>query len=541
MIVCMIATMNQSLLPEQLSTLGFSFNLQIHYQLSAETLTEQTLLRSEGVLNNTGALCVETGKFTGRSPSDKFIVIDSITEHIVDWNNFNIPFDAAKFSALKHKLIDYCNNKGSIWVRDAFACAHADYRIKIRVINENPWSNLFACNMFIRPTADELTEFEPDWYIIQAPGFLANPQTDGTRQGNFAIISFTEKTIIIGGTGYTGEIKKGIFTVLNFLLPVQHNTLSMHCSANVGKHDDVALFFGLSGTGKTTLSADATRKLIGDDEHGWDTNSVFNFEGGCYAKCIDLDAAKEPEIFKAIQPGALVENIVFYPNTNQINFSDKSITENTRVSYPLHYISNALVPSIAGIPQNIFFLTCDAYGVLPPISKLSTEQAMYQFISGYTAKVAGTEAGITEPKATFSACFGAPFMPLHPGKYAALLGDKIKKHAVKVWLVNTGWTGGGYGVGKRINLQYTRAMVGAALSGKLNHVEFETHPVFGVQIPKTCPGVPVQLLHPRYTWSNRNAYDKAAHQLSALFNQNFEKYKSGVPRDIVYAAPKTTV
>lgn len=540
MIVCMIATMNQSLLPEQLSTLGFSLNLQIHYQLSTKTLTEQTLLRSEGVLNNTGALCVETGKFTGRSPLDRFIVKDSLTEHTVDWNNFNIPFDAEKFDALKQKLIDYCNHQKSLWVRDAFACAHPDYRIKIRVINENPWSNLFAYNMFIRPSAEELHEFEPDWHIIQAPNFLANPATDGTRQGNFAIISFSEKTIIIGGTAYTGEIKKGIFTVLNFLLPLQHQTLSMHCSANVGDEEDVALFFGLSGTGKTTLSAGASRKLIGDDEHGWDANSVFNFEGGCYAKCIDLDAAKEPEIFKAIQPGALVENIVFYPNTNQINFSDKSITENTRVSYPLHYISNALVPSFAGIPQNIFFLTCDAYGVLPPISKLSTEQAMYQFISGYTAKVAGTEAGVTEPKATFSACFGAPFMPLHPGKYAALLGNKIKKHGVKVWLVNTGWTGGGYGVGKRMNLQYTRAMVGAALSGKLNHVEFETHSVFGVQIPKTCPGVPVQLLHPRYTWSDRNAYDKAAHQLSALFNQNFEKYKSGVPQDIVCAAPKTT-
>ncbi|WP_298298888.1 phosphoenolpyruvate carboxykinase (ATP) [Hydrotalea sp.] len=536
----MIATLNQSLLHEQLNKLGFSTNLEIHYQLSPETLIEQTLLRSEGVLNNTGALCVHTGKFTGRSPLDKFIVKDSLTEHTVDWNIFNIPFDGVKFAALKQKLIAYCNQKNRLWVRDAFACAHPDYRIKIRVINENPWSNLFTYNMFIRPSEAELQNFVPEWHIIQAPDFLTNPTTDGTRQGNFAIISFTEKTIIIGGTAYTGEIKKGIFSVLNFLFPIQHQTLSMHCSANVGKEDDVALFFGLSGTGKTTLSADATRKLIGDDEHGWDEYGIFNFEGGCYAKCIDLDEAKEPEIYHAIRPGALVENVVFYPNTNQINFSDKSITENTRVSYPLEYISNALIPSIAGIPKNIFFLTCDAYGVLPPISKLSTEQAMYQFISGYTAKVAGTEAGVTEPKATFSTCFGAPFMPLHPGKYAALLGKKIKKHQVQVWMVNTGWTGGAYGIGKRMNLQYTRAMICAALSGKLQEVEFEKHTVFGVQIPKTCPGVPVQLLHPRYTWTDRNAYDKAAHQLAILFNQNFEKYQSGVSNDIIMAAPKTT-
>lgn len=541
MIVCMIATLNQSILNEQLNKMGFSANLECHYQLSPDTLIEQTLLNEQGILNDTGALCVQTGKFTGRSPLDKFIVKDEITEHKIDWNNFNIPFDANKFATLKQKLIAYCSQKNSIWVRDALACAHPDYQIKVRIINENPWSNLFAYNMFIRPTETELQSFEPEWHIIQAPNFEANPATDGTRQGNFAIISFTEKMIIIGGTAYTGEIKKGIFTVLNFLLPLQSKVLSMHCSANVGLENDVALFFGLSGTGKTTLSADASRKLIGDDEHGWDNNSVFNFEGGCYAKCIDLEASKEPEIFHAIRPGALVENVVFHANTNHINFSDKSITENTRVSYPLHFISNALIPSVAGIPKNIFFLTCDAYGILPPISKLSTEQAMYQFISGYTAKVAGTEAGVTEPKATFSACFGAPFMPLHPGKYASLLGEKIKKHHVKVWMVNTGWTGGGYGIGKRISLQYTRAMICAALSGKLEDVAFEKHAIFGVDIPKTCPCVPVQLLHPRYTWRDRNAYDEAAQQLAQLFIRNFEKYKSGVSADILNAAPKTIV
>jgi len=541
MIVRMIATLIQpQQVSEQLRSLGFSNNLDVQYQLSPEILTEQALLSGEGVLNDTGALCVNTGKFTGRSPQDKFIVKDAITEHTIDWNNFNIPFEVAKFKALKEELIQYCNSKGKLWVRDAFACAHNDYRIGVRVINENSWSNLFAYNMFIRPTEQELINFEPEWLIIQAPNFLAKPEKHGTRQGNFAIISFTEKTIIIGGTAYTGEMKKGIFTVLNFLMPQQHKVLSMHCSANVGANNDVALFFGLSGTGKTTLSADACRKLIGDDEHGWNDTGVFNFEGGCYAKCIDLDEKKEPEIFHAIKPGALVENVVFYPNSKAINFSDKSITENTRVSYPLHFISNALIPSVAGIPQNIFFLTCDAYGILPPISKLTTEQAMYQFISGYTAKVAGTEAGVTEPKATFSTCFGAPFMPLHPGKYAALLGEKIKKHQVQVWMVNTGWTGGPYGIGKRISLAYTRAMVCAALNGKLAEVEFEKHSTFGMLIPKNCPGVPVNILHPRYTWSDRTAYDKAALELANLFNKNFEKYKQGVSADILMAAPKTT-
>jgi phosphoenolpyruvate carboxykinase (ATP) len=353
-------------------------------------------------------------------------------------------------------MLDYLGDKQEVWIRDAYACADPKFRLNIRVINENPWSNLFAYNMFLRPTEEELENFEPEWHIIQAPGFKADPAVDGTRQHNFAMVSFTHKTILIGGTGYTGEMKKGIFSVLNYILPHDKNVLSMHCSANMGKDKDVAVFFGLSGTGKTTLSADPNRKLIGDDEHGWTDTGIFNFEGGCYAKTIDLSEEKEPEIYNAIRPGALVENVQFFPGTKQIDFCNKYITENTRVSYPLDFISNALEPSMAGLPKNIFFLTCDAYGVLPPVSRLTPGQAMYQFISGYTAKVAGTEAGVTEPKSTFSACFGAPFLPLHPGKYAEMLGNKMRRHQVNVWMVNTGWSGGPYGVGKRMKLGYTR-------------------------------------------------------------------------------------
>jgi len=522
----------------QLLKLGLSETVQIHYQLTPQELTEQTILRGQGVLNNTGALCINTGEFTGRSPQDKFIVKDAITANTVNWNNFNIPIDEMYFHQLKKKMLDYLGKKDELWIRDAYACADSNYRLNIRVVNENAWSNLFAHNMFLRPTEEELEHFEPDWHIIQAPSFLADPAVDGTRQHNFAIVSFTHKTILIGGTGYTGEMKKGIFTILNFLLPHDHNVLSMHCSANMGSDNDVAIFFGLSGTGKTTLSADANRKLIGDDEHGWTNNSVFNFEGGCYAKTIDLSEEKEPEIFHAIQHGALLENVGFFNDSNEIDFSYKGITENTRVSYPLHYISNALEPSIGGLPKNIFFLTCDAYGVLPPISKLTTGQAMYQFISGYTAKVAGTEAGVTEPKSTFSACFGAPFLPLHPGFYAKMLGEKMKEHNVNVWMINTGWSGGCYGVGKRIQLKYTRAMITAALNGELDNVTYEMHPVFGVQMPKFCPKVPKEMLNPRYTWADRTAYDVAAQKLAEEFVNNFKKYADGVSDEIIAAAPK---
>jgi phosphoenolpyruvate carboxykinase (ATP) len=523
---------------KKLLQLGLNEATNVHYQLMPDTLAEQAVNRGLGVYNDTGALCINTGEFTGRSPQDKFIVKDAITENTVHWNNFNIPVTEEVFLNLRKKVLDYLGSKEEIWVRDAYACADPRFRLNIRVVNETPWGNMFAYNMFLRPTEAELDNFEPSWHVIQAPGFKADPEIDGTRQHNFAIVSFTHKTILIGGTGYTGETKKGIFTILNYLLPQEHQVLSMHCSANVGKDGDTAIFFGLSGTGKTTLSADPNRYLIGDDEHGWTNDGIFNFEGGCYAKTIDLTEEKEPEIFRAIKPGALVENVDFFEGTNTIDFAGKSITENTRVSYPLHFISNAKEPSVGGLPQNIFFLTCDAYGILPPISKLTPGQAMYQFISGYTAKVAGTEAGVTEPKSTFSACFGAPFLPLHPGKYAEMLGQKMRAHNVNVWMINTGWSGGGYGVGSRMKLNYTRAMITAALNGELEHVRYEPHPVFGMMMPTTCSGVPAELLNPRNTWSDANAYDTQARELAKQFRKNFEKYASGVSAEILAAAPK---
>ncbi len=520
-----------------LAALGLQTSQPIHYQLTPADLTTQTVQRNQGVLNDTGALLIKTGEFTGRSPKDKFTVKDELTADAVHWNDFNIPLEPKYFDSMYNKLMKHLSSK-EVWVRDCYACADPKYRLNIRVINENPWSNLFAYNMFLRPTEDELENFVADWHIIQAPSFKADPAVDGTRQHNFAMMSFTKKTILIGGSGYTGEMKKGIFTILNFILPHDKNVLSMHCSANMGKSGDTAIFFGLSGTGKTTLSADPNRSLIGDDEHGWTNDSVFNFEGGCYAKTIDLSEEKEPEIFRAIKPGALVENVAFIEGTNKIDFHSKAITENTRVSYPLSFISNALEPSIGKTPKNIFFLTADAYGILPPISKLSPGQAMYQFISGYTAKVAGTEAGVTEPKSTFSACFGAPFLPLHPGQYAEMLGNKMKEHNVNVWMINTGWSGGPYGVGQRMKLPYTRAMITAALEGKLDNITFEAHPVFGMMMPAECPGVPAEVLNPRNTWANKEEYDTKAKDLARQFIKNFEKYSSGVNAEILAAAPK---
>ena len=520
-----------------LENAGITCEKEIHYQLTTDVLSQQSVKRGEGVLNDTGALVIKTGTFTGRSPKDKFIVKDDITADSVNWNGFNLAIDEKYYHQLKSKLTAYLKTK-DIWVRDCFACADENYRLSLRVINEDPASNLFCYNMFIRPEAKDLENFTPHWHIIQAPGFKADPAVDGTRAENFAIMNFTEKTILIGGTGYTGEMKKGIFSMLNFVLPHKANVLSMHCSANVGKDGDTAVFFGLSGTGKTTLSADPERMLIGDDEHGWTKDSVFNFEGGCYAKTIDLTEEKEPEIFHAIKPGALVENVGFFEGTNKIDFTNKDITENTRVSYPLYAISNALHPSIGKTPKNIFFLTADAYGILPPISKLSPGQAMYQFISGYTAKVAGTEAGVTEPKSTFSACFGAPFLPLHPGKYAEMLGEKMREHDVKIWLINTGWTGGPYGIGSRMKLPYTRAMITAALNGELDNVEYVAHRTFGFMMPTTCPNVPSELLSPRHAWSNEEEYDAKAKQLANEFIENFKKYEDGVSQEILDAAPK---
>jgi len=509
-----------------------------HWNLSGEELTQKTLALGQGVLNDTGALCVSTGKFTGRSPKDKFTVKDSITEKSVDWGDVNIPFSPEAFDRLYDKVCAYFSGK-EVWVRDAYACADPKYRLNIRVINEMPWANLFCNDLFLRPTEAELETQEPDWLILQAPGFEADPATDGTRQGNFTIVNFTRRIVLIGGSAYTGEIKKGIFGVLNFLLPHDHQVLSMHCSANEGKAGDVALFFGLSGTGKTTLSADPDRALIGDDEHGWATGSVFNFEGGCYAKCIDLSAEKEPQIYHAIRPGALLENITFFEGTNKVDYANASVTENTRAAYPIHHIANAKEPSYGGNPKNIFFLTCDAFGILPPVSKLTKEQAMYHFISGYTAKVAGTEVGVTEPQTTFSACFGRVFLPLHPIRYAELLGKKLEAHGdVNVWLINTGWSGGAYGTGKRISLKYTRAMITAAMNGGLNDVTYTPHPVFGILVPQSCPGVPAELLNPRDTWADKEAYDKKAQELAKLFVKNFEKYTSQANHEIRSAAPK---
>lgn len=509
-----------------------------YWNLHPSELIEETIVRGQGELTDVGALAIDTGEFTGRSPKDKFVVYDDNTKDSVWWGDVNNRFESDKFDALHNRMLAYLGNK-EIWVRDAYACADPAFRINIRVVNEYPWSNLFASNLFLRPTAEEIQTFKHDWVIINAPGFMADPKIDGTRQHNFAIINFTKKTILIGGTGYTGEIKKSIFAVLNYILPHEKKVLSMHCSANIGKDGDTAIFFGLSGTGKTTLSADPNRKLIGDDEHGWADNSVFNFEGGCYAKCVDLTAEKEPQIFNAIKFGSLLENINYFEGTTTVNYADISRTENTRVSYPATYIDNAVTPAVGDAPKNIFFLTCDAFGVLPPISKLSSAQAMYHFISGYTAKVAGTEMGITEPTTTFSACFGKAFLPLHPTKYAELLGAKLKSHPeVNVWLLNTGWVGGSYGIGNRIKLSYTRALITAALNGELDHVEYGTTPYFGLKFPKSCPGVPTEILEPKNAWADKDAFNNTAQNLAGQFIKNFEQYAAAANEEIMSAAPK---
>ena len=512
-----------------------------HWNLASEDLVQKTLELGQGTLNDSGALCVSTGKFTGRSPKDKFTVKDAITENTVSWGEPNFPFTSEAFDKLYDKVAAHLSHK-EVWVRDAYACADPKYRLNVRVVNETPWANLFCNDLFLRPTAEELQTQNHDWLILQAPSFLADPETDGTRQGNFTIVNFTRKVILIGGSAYTGEMKKGIFGVLNFVLPNDHKVLSMHCSANEGKDGDVALFFGLSGTGKTTLSADPERALIGDDEHGWADGSVFNFEGGCYAKVIDLSQEKEPQIWEAIKPGTLLENIVFEKGTNKVDYTDGSITENTRAAYPIDFIPNAKEPSYGGDPKNIFFLTADAFGILPPISRLTKEQAMYQFMSGYTAKVAGTEVGVTEPQPTFSACFGRVFLPLHPAKYAELLGKKLEQHPdAKVWLINTGWTGGAYGTGKRMSLKYTRAMITAAMKGELDNVEYKQHTVFGFMKPQTVPGVPFEVLNPRETWADKEEYDRKATDLAKLFVKNFEKYAEGTSEAIKSAAPKTEI
>ncbi|RYU75621.1 phosphoenolpyruvate carboxykinase (ATP) [Hymenobacter persicinus] len=525
---------------DRLAPLGFTSAAQVHLNLPPAALVEEALRRGEGTLTDTGALMADTGAFTGRSPKDRFVVKDANTADSVWWGDINIPFDTDKFDQLHAKMVQYLADK-ELYVREAYAGANPDYQLKLRIVNEQAWHNLFCYNMFLRPAEGADTSWTPDFSIICAPGFEADPAVDGTRQKNFAILNFTKKMILIGGTGYAGEMKKGIFGVLNYLLPHEHNTLSMHCSANVGKDGDTAVFFGLSGTGKTTLSADPNRGLIGDDEHGWTPDAgIFNFEGGCYAKVIDLSREKEPQIWDAIRFGSIVENTRFVPGTHTVDYANKSVTENTRTAYPINFIDNAIEPSVADSPKNIFFLTADAFGVLPPISKLDKSHAMYHFMSGYTAKVAGTEMGVTEPQTTFSACFGAVFLPLHPTKYAEMLGQKMDEHPdVNVWLINTGWSGGAYGVGSRMKLGYTRAMITAALEGKLNDVTFTKHPIFGVAVPASVPGVPTEILDPRNTWADKEAYDKTASALADKFVANFQKYADYANEDILAGAPKT--
>ncbi len=525
-----------------LSRYGIRQPAKVYWNLLPEELDEHAICKQQAVLSDTGALVVNTGKFTGRAPKDRFIVRDGLTREVVDWNDINQPFDPDKFDRLAAKIATYFDGK-EVYVRDVAACADENYRLKIRLISEYPWTNHFAHNMFLRLAKEEILTFEPDWVILNAPGFLASPQEDGTPRENFAIINFSRKLIIIGGTGYTGEVKKGIFSVLNFLLPHERNVLSMHCSANMGQQGDTAIFFGLSGTGKTTLSADPLRPLIGDDEHGWSDEGIFNFEGGCYAKVIDLSEEKEPDIYKAIRHGAILENITFFEGTRKPNYEDTSITPNTRVSYPIDHIANAVVPSVGGHPENIFFLTYDAFGVLPPLSRLNKGQAMYHFISGYTAKVAGTEEGVVEPQTVFSACFGAPFLPLPPTTYARMLGERMEKHGAKVWLINTGLTAGPYGTGHRMSLKHTRALIHAVLDGRLNddEVSWDTIGPFRLRIPTSCPGVPDEILNPRNTWNSPREYDEYAAKLARAFIENFRQFEHIADEELRHAAPLVSV
>ncbi|RCT54673.1 phosphoenolpyruvate carboxykinase (ATP) [Winogradskyella sp. KYW1333] len=510
---------------------------KVHWNLSPEKLQAITVERGMGKETANGTLAINTGKFTGRSPQDRFLVKDDYTKDRVWWGKTNKGISPENFDFLQGEIEKYLSGK-EIFARDGYVCADPKYRLNVRTITEYPWSNMFIYNMFLRPSEEELENFEEEWLVLCAPGYeCPEPAKYGLRQGNFSILNFTKKIALVGGSAYTGEMKKGIFSALNMILPVDKNVLPMHCSANVGDDGDTAIFFGLSGTGKTTLSADPERKLIGDDEHGWTAeNRIFNFEGGCYAKTIDLTEEKEPDIYRAIKPGAILENVIFDENNN-VDYFDSSITQNTRVSYPIYHIDDIQTPSYADNPKNIFFLTCDAFGVLPPVSKLTPGQAAYHFISGYTAKVAGTEAGITEPVPSFSACFGEPFMPLHPTKYAEMLSKKMQEAGVNVWLVNTGWSGGPYGVGSRIKLKYTRAMITAILNGDLDNVDFEQHPIFGLNMPKYCPNVPTEMLDPMNTWLQKGAYISKAIQLAHSFHLNFEKFASEASDQIIEGGP----
>jgi len=519
----------------ELDNYGIKDPARVYWNLNTPELYEEIARRNEGVLSNYGAILVDTGEHTGRAAKDKAIVRESGSEDKVFWGDVNKDFPQEKFNALKERMMAHAKGR-ELFVQDTFVGADPKYRLPIRVINELSWHSLFARTMFISDSA--ATEpHKPEFTIINFPSFQADPQRDGTRSPTFILMDFSQRLVLIGGTSYAGETKKSAFTIMNYLLP-QRNVMSMHCSANIGHEGDVAIFFGLSGTGKTTLSADPERRLIGDDEHGWSDDGVFNFEGGCYAKVIKLSAEAEPDIYRTTEMfGTILENVVYDQTTRQIDLDDPRKTENTRASYPLTSINNIVPEGRAGHPRNIIMLTADAFGVLPPVARLSPEQAMYHFLSGYTAKVAGTERGITEPQATFSTCFGAPFMVLHPGVYADLLGKHMAEHNAACWLVNTGWSGGPYGVGQRMKIKYTRAMIRAILNGSLAQTATTPDPIFGVNVPVSCPDVPNEVLQPRNTWEDKDAYDASAKDLARRFNENFKKYEAGVSEAVRAVAP----
>ena len=522
-----------------LESLGIKNAGTVYWNLTAPMLYEQIMHRREGHIVHLGPICVTTGDHTGRSPNDKFTVQEPTSEQDIWWGDVNRPIPQARFDSLMRRMIAYSQNR-DLFVFDGYVGTDATYRMPVRIINEYAWHNLFSRNMFVRELDPEkLAHHVPEFTVIDMPRFHAEPDFDGTNSQTFILIDFSKRLVLIGGSEYGGEIKKSIFTAMNYYLP-HRGVLSMHCSANYGKDEnDVALFFGLSGTGKTTLSNDTSRTLIGDDEHGWSDDGVFNFEGGCYAKVIRLDPQGEPEIFQTTRRfGTILENVIFDGNDRRVDLDDGSLTQNTRASYPITHIPNADEDGMGGHPKNVLFLTADAFGILPPISRLTKAQAMYYFLNGYTAKVAGTERGVTEPRPEFSACFGAPFMPLHPGEYAKLLGEKIEKHKAKVWLVNTGWTGGPHGVGSRMKLAYTRQMVTAVLNGNLDDVETFAEPFFGLRIPKHVPGVPDEVLDPRGTWADTAAYDAQASKLVDMFIENFKQFEDGVTKEILLAGPQ---
>jgi phosphoenolpyruvate carboxykinase (ATP) len=521
-----------------LERLGLTRYGAVHENLPPARLIEAAVRRREGMLVSNGALVAKTGKRTGRSPKDRFIVEDDVTRDKVEWGAVNKPFSTEAFEAILDKATTYLGALEEFYVVDAYTGADPRYRLNVQVVVEYAWHALFARQLFRRPSREELEDFEPEWTVISVPGFLAEPEDDDTESETFVGIDFSRKVVLVTGSGYAGEIKKSIFSVLNFVLPTEYGVLPMHCSANVGERDDVALFFGLSGTGKTTLSADPERGLIGDDEHGWSDEGIFNFEGGCYAKTIDLSEEKEPQIYNAIRFGSVLENVAMDRQSRQVDYEDDYITENTRAAYPLEYIDNYVPSGMAGHPQAVLFLSADAFGVLPPISMLDPEQAAYYFLSGYTAKLAGTEAGMeSEVEATFSTCFGAPFLPLPPTTYSTMLSEKMREHGARCYLINTGWSGGPYGVGSRMDIDATRAMVRAAVQGKLGDAETWEHPIFGLHVPTEVPDVPSHVLDPRSTWDVKEAYDEQARKLAGLFAENFKKFEDDVDEEVLKAGP----